>query len=71
MPSVPVSSPKLLGKTAQIISLIPIQKCEKIKVKNFTSAGKWQKVANMQGLNASRQKENDVNASFCCAIKSC
>lgn len=47
MPSVPVSSPKLLGKTAQITSLISIQKCEKLKAKNFTSAGKWQKVANM------------------------
>lgn len=29
------------------------------------------KVASTQGLQASRQKESDVNTSFCCAIKSC
>ncbi len=60
-----------LGKTPQINSLISIQKCEQLKASNFTSAGEWQKVARTQGLKASRQKENDVNTSFHCTIKSC
>jgi len=58
-------------QTLQIISFISIQKCEQLKAKNFTSAGEWQKVARTQGLRASRQKENNVNTSFRCAIKSC
>lgn len=70
MPSVLVCDPQRLGKTPQIISLISIQKCEQLKAKNFTSAGEWQKVARTQSLKASRQKENDVNTSFRCAIKS-
>lgn len=66
MPSVPVSDPQRLGKTPQTISLISIQKCEKLKAKNFTSAGKW-----LAHRDSKPQKENDVNTFFCCAIKSC
>lgn len=66
MSSVPVSDPQRLGKTPQIISLISIQKCAKLKAKNFTSAGKW-----LAHMDSKPQKENDVNTFFCCAIKSC
>lgn len=66
MSSVPVSDPQRLGKTPQIISLISIQKCEKLKAKNFTSAGKL-----LAHIDSKPQKENDVNTFFCCAIKSC